>query len=259
MTDTPLRGAGVLVTRPRAQAAELVAAIQENGGNAIEFPVIEIAPRAESEIAREAAALGEADIAVFVSRNAVAHGLSHVATKLTATTGPSTAAAIEAAGRVVDIAPHSGYDSESLLASSALQDVAGKRIVIVRGGDGRELLADTLRERGATVNYLSVYERIRPDIDQKLLAEVETHWRDGELHAITVMSTESLANLIALLPNISAQQFENMPLVTPAARVIKEALNRFPASQPVLASGPLATDMLEAIITLRRNNPGITP
>ena len=259
MTDTPLHGVGVLVTRPRAQAAELVAAIQENGGNAIEFPVIEIVPRAASQIAREAAALGEVDIAVFVSRNAVAHGLSHVKTTMTATTGPSTAAAIEAAGRVVDISPKNGYDSESLLAAMALQDVAGKRIVIVRGGDGRELLADTLRERGATVNYLSVYERIRPDIDPKLLAEVETRWHDGELHAITVMSTESLANLVALLPNISAQQFENMPLVTPAARVIKEALNRFPASKPVLASGPLATDMLEAISKLRRNNLGIAP
>ncbi len=259
MTDTPLHGVGVLVTRPRAQAADLVAAIQENGGNPIEFPVIEIVPRANSEVAREATALGEVDIAVFVSTNAVAHGLSHVMSTLTAATGPSTAAAIETAGRVVDIAPTRGYDSENLLAASALQDVAGKTVIIVRGGDGRELLADTLRERGASVSYLSVYERIRPNIDQKLLAEVETRWHDGELHAITVMSTESLANLIALLPNISAQQFEKMPLVTPAARVIKEALNRFPASQPVLASGPLATDMLDAIITLRRNNPGITP
>ena len=259
MTDTPLHGVGVLVTRPRAQAADLVAAIQKNGGSPIEFPVIEIVPRAESEIARDAAALGEVDIAVFVSRNAVAHGLSHVTTALTAATGPSTAAAIEAAGRVVDISPKRGYDSESLLTAPALQDVSGKKVIVVRGGDGRELLADTLRLRGASVSYLSVYERIRPNIDQQLLAMVESRWRDGELHAITVMSTESLANLIALLPNISAQQFETMPLVTPAARVIKEALKRFPASQPVLASGPLVTDMLDAIITLRRNNPGITP
>jgi len=259
MTDGPLHGFGVLVTRPRAQAADLVAAIEENGGIAIEFPVIEIAPRTEAEIAREAVALGEVDIAVFVSRNAVAYGLSHVITKQTASTGPSTAAAIEDAGRVVDISPQSGYDSESLLATAALQDVAGKRILIVRGGAGRELLADTLRERGATVQYLSVYERICPVIDQKLLTEIETRWRDGELHAVTVMSTESLTNLIALLPDISHHQFENMPLVTPAARVIKEALDRFPASQPIKAAGPLASDMLEAIITLRRNHPGITP
>ena len=259
MTDTPLKGVGVLVTRPRAQAAELVAAIQKSGGNAVQFPVIEIVPRAESEIALEAASLGEADIAVFVSRNAVAHGLSHVTSIMTASTGPSTAAAIEAAGGTVDITPQGGYDSESLLAEAPLNDVAGKQVIIVRGDDGRELLADTLRERGATVSYLSVYERFRPKIDPQLLAEVESLWHDGKLHAITVMSVASLTNLIALLPGVSNQQFENMALVTPAARVIKEALDRFPASSPILASGPSATDMLEAIITLRRNNPGITP
>ena len=65
MTDTPLQGVGVLVTRPRPQARELVAAIQKSGGNAVQFPVIEIVPRAESEIALEAASLGEADIAVL--------------------------------------------------------------------------------------------------------------------------------------------------------------------------------------------------
>ena len=45
MTDAPLQGLGVLVTRPRAQATELIEAIQSKGGSAICFPAIDIVPR----------------------------------------------------------------------------------------------------------------------------------------------------------------------------------------------------------------------
>jgi uroporphyrinogen-III synthase len=255
MTDTPsspLSGVGVLVTRPRAQAAELIAAIQEKGGNVICFPVIEIVPRDSAEVAAAAAALPKADIAIFVSRNAVTHGLSYAAGAVKAAIGPATAAAIRSAGGIADIASDAGYDSESLLAEPTLLDVAGKQVRIIRGSKGRELLADTLRERGEIVNYLSVYARKLPNISPDLLVEVETAWRDGKISAITAMSVETLKNLAALLPRCCAGQIGNMPLVTPAARVIKEALDRYPESRPILASGPQAADMVDAIIGLQQ-------
>ena len=232
MTDAPshpLSGVGVLVTRPRAQAADLIKAIQEKGGDAICFPVIEIVPRDTAEIAAAAATLPNPDIAVFISRNAVTHGLSHAAGAAKAAIGPATAASIRAAGQTVEIDPGQGYDSESLLAEPALCDVAGKQVRIIRGGNGqegkgRELLANTLRERGAIVNYLPVYERGLPVISPELLVEVETAWRDGKINAITLMSVETLKNLRTLLPQWCAEQLENVPLVTPAARVIKRRL-----------------------------------
>lgn len=254
MTDapsSPLSGVGVLVTRPRAQAAELIAAIQGKGGNVICFPVIEIVPRDSAEITAAAAALPKVDIAIFVSPNAVTHGLSYAAGALKAAIGPATAAAIQSAGQIVDIAPHAGYDSESLLAEPTLLDVAGKQVRIIRGSKGRELLADTLRARGAIVNYLPVYERKLPKIHPDLLVEVEAAWRDGEINAMTAMSVETLKNLAALLPDWCVGQLGNMPLVTPAVRVIKEALDRYPESRPILASGPQAADMVDAIIAMQ--------
>jgi len=202
MTDKPLQGVGVLVTRPRAQATELVQAIEEKGGEVICFPAIEIVPRDQIEIAKDAAALAAPDIAIFVSRNAVDHGLPHTAGAAKAAIGPATAAAIRSAGQTVEINPDSdsGYDSESLLAAPALREVAGKQVRIIRGSKGRELLADTLRERGASVEYLSVYERKLPTVSSELLAEVETAWRDGRIKAITVMSIATLKNLGTLLP-----------------------------------------------------------
>ena len=256
MTDRPLKGVGVLVTRPRAQAAELIELIQSKGGNAICFPVIDIVPRDESAIEADMALLPRPDIALFVSRNAVANGIAYAAGAIKGAVGPATAAAIESNGQTVEIQPEHGFDSESLLAEPALQDVSDKSIRIIRGDGGRELLADTLRGRGATVDYLSVYERTLPACSPELLAEVETAWRDGSLHAITVMSVETLKNLIVLLPDWCKQRINNVALVTPAARVIKEALNCCPLSRPYLASGPQAADMVEAIIATQRIDSG---
>ena len=256
MADTPLKGLGVLVTRPRAQAAELMAVIEDQGGIAISFPVIEIVPRAASDVAADVAALPHPDIALFVSRNAVYHGLAYANGALKGATGPTTAAAIEAAGASVEIMPASGYDSESLLAEPALQDVAGKQVRIIRGGGGRELLASTLTERGAHVHYLSVYERRLPESSRQSLAKIEAAWRDGKINVITVMSVETLSNLLDLLSDWCLQHFDDVPLVTPSARVIKEVLDRFPAARPVLASGPQASDMVDAITKLNRIDSG---
>jgi uroporphyrinogen-III synthase len=163
MVDAPLAGVGVLVTRPKEQAADLVAAIDAAGGHSIVFPVIEIAPRSPQEIETELAGRANPDIVIFISRNAVEHGLAWSGDGAIAAVGPATAAAIEAAARIVDIRPASGFDSESLLEEPALREVRGKTIRIIRGSGGRELLATTLRERGAEVDYLEVYARRLPD------------------------------------------------------------------------------------------------
>ncbi len=173
--------------------------------------------------------------------------------------GPSTATAIQATGQTVDICPREGYDSESLLEEPALNAVSGKQILIIRGDSGRELLAETLAARGANVNYLCVYNRQLPIANPDLSAAVEARWRKGEISIITVMSVQTLDNLLALLPDWCVAQLENTPLVTPAARVIKVALDRHPASRTVLASGPGAEQMVQAIIETLRTDHGLAP
>lgn len=259
MTEAPLTGVGVLVTRPRAQANELVTAIEQAGGTAYCFPVIEIVARDPSDVADDAAGLRAPDIVIFVSRNAVEYGLDYVGAGRICAIGPATAAAVRAAGRVVDIEPASGFDSEHLLAEPELTDVAGKEVRIIRGSKGRELLAEQLTSRGANVSYLSVYERRVPEVSSDSLADVETRWREGAISFVTVMSVQSLRNLVQLLPAWCEKQLETTPLVTPAGRVLKEALDRYPASRTILASGPRAGEMVDAIIALHRTDPGTAP
>jgi len=249
MADSELAGVGVLVTRPRHQATELVDAILARGGNAIEFPVMAIKPREKGAISDAVAQLRDPDITIFVSPNAVEHGLAQAGTARIAAIGPATAAAIEAGGHSNDIRSTAGYNSEHLLGEPELHDVSGKIVRIIRGTRGRELLAETLRARGAIVDYLSVYERQLPDYVTAELDGLEQQWRVGEIDVITIMSVESLRNLVRLLPEWCVSQMVDTPLVTPATRVIKEAREQFPGLPATLARGPQAGDMVDAIIT----------
>jgi uroporphyrinogen-III synthase len=258
MTDDDLAGVGVLVTRPKHQAQELVAAVEALGGSAVQFPCIEIVPRETADILSNASQLEDPDIAIFVSPNAVKYGLSFAGKARIAVVGPATATAIEAAGRSVDIRPAAGFDSEHLLAESALQAVRGSNVRIIRGNEGRELIAETLRNRGAKVEYLSVYARRAPEYSAAELAAFEAQWRSGEIDVVTVMSVESLTNLIVLLPEWCRKRLGQTRLVTPAARVIKEVLDRFPGSPAKLARGPQAKDMVRAIAEHAKTRRGIS-
>lgn len=255
MSSGALAGFGVLVTRAEHQAGALAAAIENAGGSAIAFPVIEIQGRDADILSREAASLPLPDIAIFASPNAVLFGGAAVPGGVRiAAIGPATEAALLDAGYRVDIPPGSGFDSEHLLALPEFRDVRGKTIHIVRGDRGRELLATTLRDRGASVHYLSVYRRVPARHSAEELADLESLWRAGAIDCVTVMSVESLDNLLTALPRYCHDALAMAPLVTPSERVIQTAADRIPAVRAILAPGPLPADMLRALITCRAGN-----
>jgi len=250
VSDGPLTGYRILVTRPEHQADELVAAIEGAGGEAVRFPVIQIIGRSPDIIAQEFASLPVPDIAIFVSSNAVEHGLSVVGDcgSAIAAIGPMTKAAIEATEVDVEISPDIGFDSEHLLEHPALQDVRDKSVLIVRGESGRELLADTLRSRGADVSYLSAYRREIRRAPAEELDSLDASWRNGGIDCVTVMSAATLENLLHQLPPASLELLRQTPLVAPGARVIQIAMELIPGISAVQASGPQTADMLDALI-----------
>lgn len=253
MADTALAGVGVLVTRPKHQSEALLAAIRNAGGSPIRFPSIEIVG---VDAASDAAGLAAPEIVIFVSSNAVEHGLQYAEGARIAAVGPATAAAIEAAGRSVDISSSAGFDSENLLAAADFFSVTGKRIRIIRGQDGRELLADTLRARGAQVDYLQVYERRVPLYSDDELESLLHVWESGQINVVTVMSIAAFRNLIALLPESAMPLLSRTPLVTPAERVLKEALDMFPELPTTLAAAPDADEMVRGVVRAIDRTPG---
>jgi uroporphyrinogen-III synthase len=255
VTTAALAGLRVVVTRPVRHAEELADAISAAGGRVIRFPVIDIVARDSDEVAGMLAAGATPDILIFVSRNAAAFGppASSVTGASIAAIGPSTAAELKDAGFTVDIVPGSGFDSEHLLGHPALSDVSGKSITIVRGEDGRELMADTLRSRGANVSYLPVYERKPHVVDSQELSRLVQHFAQDEIDCVTVMSVATLENFLRLIPDSCREKMRKTLLVAPSERVIQTAKDLIPGAPTALASGPQVAAMVDALIAHKQS------
>lgn len=203
----PLAGINIVVTRPREQSARLIQDITNLGGKAISFPLLEITPLAnEAPLLALCKRLHEFQLAIFISPNAVRYGMAAIqkqggipSTLQFATIGLSSAQALHDFGISKVIAPQQRFDSEALLELPELQHVEGFHVVIFRGDQGRELLGDTLKLRGANVEYASCYQRSKPqqNIDNLLAQNPDV---------LSVSSSESLNYLTQMLtpPNQSA-------------------------------------------------------
>ena len=226
----PLAGRTIVVTRPQAQAAPLAGAIVAAGGKPLIFPLLEISPAIDQQPLAEAAErLGSYVLAVFISPNAADHALPVLLAQqawpesLTpAAVGQGTVKVLAERGIPGCIAPTERFDSEALLELPALaaERIKGKRIAIFRGDGGRELLADTLRERGATVDCITCYRRSGPSDG---VAPLMAAWRAGQLDALTVSSSEGLRYLLDLLDAEGREYLQKTPIFVPHARIAENA------------------------------------
>ncbi len=213
----------ILVTRPLDQAGGLCERIATLGCEAIQLPAIEIrAPEDSGPLEALVARLDAFDLAVFISVNAVQRGLDFILARRawppsvqTAAVGLASNAALREYGLPAGLVPEHEYSSEGLLALGALQDMHGKRVVILRGNGGRDTLFKTLAARGARVEYVEVYRRARPDVERDLLLGL---LQAGQLAAITVTSNETLQNLYDMAGAEGQPLLRDIPLVVASVR-----------------------------------------
>ena len=214
----PLKGVGVVVTRPAHQAERLAELIERAGGRAIRFPTLEIFDAQDmTPLSGAIDRLEQFDLAIFISPNAVNRVMDHVRAKRTwppdlrcAAVGKGSAKALERFGCDAVIVPQGRFDSEALLALPELQDMAGKRVVIFRGEGGRELLGDELVRRGVELTMVECYRRGKPvGGDVGLLLK---QWVRGEIDAIIVTSGESMRNLFDLVGKLGQQWLKKTPV-----------------------------------------------
>lgn len=250
-----LNNARILVTRPQGQADNLCRLIAQHGGVAERFPTLEIRPVADSEVVKtRLSALANDHWLIFISANAVNFAVQANGGKIdrsglprVAAVGAATAKALKMHGIAVDLQPQQGFNSEALLQTPDLQAIAGQRCLIVRGQGGRELLADSLRERGATVEYLEVYRRAMPAVDCFRLTGLLQ--RDS-LFAVTITSGEALRNLLVMLGD-KASLVLATPLVVISDRIGQMA-EQMGFQRVEVAEGPSDTAILQTLITLQR-------
>jgi uroporphyrinogen-III synthase len=244
--DSPcnLDGLKVLVTRPSGQAGALKQAILECGGKVERLPLLAIKPvlaEADRRYLRESA---QFDDLIFISPNAVRHAVEAIAIdkQRVIAIGEATAALLEAQAIRVDLVPQFS-NSEKLLDDERLGDMLKRRVLIIRGVDGRELLADRLRERGAEVTYAEVYRRCMPEPPS---AELIQHW-DQRVDAMIITSEQMLNNLIALTNNNS--KILNTALVVISER-LKESAQQLGFTNTLVAANPYPADLLQALCSL---------
>lgn len=248
-----LEGLGVVLTRPRAAAEALARPLEAEGARVFIFPALAIEPL-EQGPALEAllARLPTFDCAIFVSANAVEHGLAMAmrqgpwpARLRVAAIGAATAEALRNSGIPEVISPPERHDSEGLLALAQLQAVKGQDIIVFRGEGGRERIKETLEARGARVEYAECYRRVRPQSDARALVEA---WRRGEVHAVSALSAETLRNFVAMM-GPAVGDVASATLVVPHPAIAAEPDARRFARATVAAHG--AAGLIEALSRIR--------
>src|SRR3974377_2197181 len=195
----PLVGKRVLVTRPRAQAAELCDRLAAQGATPIVFPTIEIAPLDDyTALDRAIRHLAQYQWIIFTSVNGVksfwerlhAVGAGLIPTLRVAAIGPATASALQAHDVTITLIPDE-YVAEAIIES--IGPVQGQRILLPRADIAREAVPVELRRRGAIVDEIAAYRTLPAQPDPDGLRELQRG-----VDVITFTSSSTVRNFLAL-------------------------------------------------------------
>ena len=211
-----LAGKRVLLIRPQRQEDQLLSMLENTGADVTHIPVMSIEPIVEShQIKTQILEVDNFHKAIFVSGNAaelaiewidkywpmLPVGIEYFAV------GERTAALLKEADMDA-LYPNGRQNSEALLQLKQLQQLENQRVIIFRGVGGREILAETLTERGARVEYCELYKRV---IDSQQLAVAQQQEND----CLIAHSGE----LIQAMGQAENTQFADTPVVVPSERV----------------------------------------
>jgi uroporphyrinogen III methyltransferase/synthase len=176
----PLHGEVVAVTRARAQASGLARRLRELGAEVVETPAIRIEPRpVEGELRTAIESVGEYALVCFTSPNgvhlffdALPSDARALAGATVAAIGPGTASALLEHGIRADVVPER-FVAEALVDALRAVELEGRRVLIARAAEARSVLPDSLRERGAWVDDVALYETVAEPLGEAQLAALE--------------------------------------------------------------------------------------
>ncbi|MBL4903024.1 MAG: uroporphyrinogen-III C-methyltransferase [Desulfocapsa sp.] len=202
----PLFGKRIVVTRTREQASELMAGLEENGGNCIEYSTIKIEPVDSYEVLdEELERLEEYHWILFTSLNGVkyfferlyARGMDARSMKgpCVAAVGKATADLLLEYGVRADLLPDV-FTGEGLAESLLDQGVQGRNVLIPRAEKAREILPETLRGAGAQVTVAPVYKNVAPVGKREQLRE---ELESGKVDMVTFTSSSTVRNFLSMV------------------------------------------------------------
>lgn len=226
----------VVITRPLAQAAPLAQKLSALGCDAVVFPLLDILPLPD-QTALQATLRHVDDYAMvaFVSPNAIDAAFAHVnqwpSHVALAVVGEGSKAALAQHGLTLANATifspvdPQRTDSQTLVEALDLPSLQGKRVLILRGETGRELLADALRDHGVQVEQVAAYRRAAPVLDDAKSAELRQLL---DVHADWVItSSEALRILLQMVSDVAGDagvvKMQQQRLIVPHVRIAESA------------------------------------
>jgi uroporphyrinogen-III synthase len=242
----------LLLTRPADESAALSSLLAEQGVFSSSLPLLDIVPIPASDTMCDVfRTLDRYCAVIVVSKPAARIGVELLERFCSQTprmkwfsVGAATAGILEDHGLDVNF-PEEGDDSEALLELASLREAIARpdpRVLILRGEGGRELLAERLRERGASVEYLELYRRELPQYPSAVLPErIESE----RLNALVVSSGQGFEHLHQLAGD-AWPQLARLPLFVPSPRVAEMA-RAAGALTVVDCRGASATALLTAL------------
>ena len=251
-SNATLTGKTVIVTRPLAQAQLLMQTLESRLATTVHFPVINICEAENiADVKQQFENIANFQFIIFISTNAVHYGISiinelnvELGNCKLAAVGPATKSTLESYGYKVDIVPQSEFNSEALLAESAFTNIAGQKILIVRGQGGREHLRQTLESRNAHVEYAEVYQRRLPknrnpiDLSQLPIGDC----------AVLLYSAESAQNLWSLCSRDEQQWLKKVTFIIASQRIAEAASRVGYANNSIIAENPSDQAILAALM-----------
>ncbi|MYF98410.1 uroporphyrinogen-III C-methyltransferase [Candidatus Poribacteria bacterium] len=203
----PLFGRRILVTRARAQSSGFVDILEENGADVIQFPTIEVRPldldSANIPIPEKY------DWVIFTSVNAVEIYYKQIQEKGMDTrafsgcnicaVGPKTVAALNSIGINPNFVPS---QSSGKIVASEIVDVDGKNILLPRAKIGTSDLPKILRERGAHVDDVSIYDTVK--VESECSEVIAKDLLDGRIDLVTFTSSSTVTNFLEMFPENNA-------------------------------------------------------
>ncbi len=244
----PLHGKKVIVTRARAQASGLAKTLRGLGAEVVELPAIRIEPRREQPKVREAAAaVGVYELICLTSPNGVrllfeamaaadldARALAGVTV---AAIGPGTARALAARGVIADVVPER-FVAEGLIEALGDLDLEGQRVLVARATEARDVLPEWLREQGAAVDVVALYETVREQPDEEAIAAAQN------ADYVTFTSSSTVTNLTEAL----GERFPRGARVVSIGPVTSEAIQAAGLSVDVEAKRHDVDGLLQALL-----------
>jgi uroporphyrinogen III methyltransferase/synthase len=202
----PLFGKGVVITRPEKQADDLARLLVKEGANPIHFPTIKIVPPPSwRDLDAAIKNLEEYEWLIFTSANGVAFFFERLLAKKKdirdlkgvkiCCIGPATAQQVESKGIRVDLVPKE-FISEGILESFSGKNLKGKKIIIARAAEARDVLPEGLKKLGAIVDVATAYQTVNSGKKKKELDEL---FKENQVDVITFTSSSTVNNFIKIM------------------------------------------------------------